>query len=141
MIRVRINIVQHTQCSNMTSMTQQENLIRGKPGHRIHMALKKLKKTFDSRQPLRRTILKDKENKCIVATKQHRGVHKDKLHQRQNSNSLRDTGNNTTHMVFEGERMLSNFTPRMSRLGLAQMETRQDQVTMGRVHSPASTNH
>ena len=35
--------VQHTQCSNMTSMTQrQESLIRAKPGHRVHLALEKL---------------------------------------------------------------------------------------------------
>ena len=30
MNRVQINLVQHTQCSNMTSMTQQESLIRAK---------------------------------------------------------------------------------------------------------------
>ena len=33
MIRVRINLMQHTQCINMTSMTQrQESLIRAKSG-------------------------------------------------------------------------------------------------------------
>ena len=35
--------------------------------------------------------------------KQHRGVHKYTFHQPQNTNSLRDTENNTMHMVFEGE--------------------------------------
>ena len=105
MIRVRINLVQHTQCSNMTSsMTQrQESLIRTKPGHRIPLALEKLKMTFRSRPPHRRTILKDWDNKCIIARKQHRGVHKERLHQPQNSNSLRDKRDNTTHMVLEGE--------------------------------------
>ena len=61
-IRVRINLVQHTQCSNMTSMTQQqETLIRAKPGHRIRMSLEKLKMTFSSRPTHRRRILKDRE--------------------------------------------------------------------------------
>ena len=46
------------------------------------------------------TILNDLENKCIVVTKQHRGVHKDTLHQPQNTNSLRDTRDNTAQMVF-----------------------------------------
>ena len=41
---------------------------------------------------------KDLDNKCKVATKQHRGVHQDTLHQPQNTNYLRDTGDNTTHM-------------------------------------------
>ena len=104
MIRVRINLVQHTQCINMTSIEQgQESVIRAKPGHRIHQALEKLKMTLSSRPPHRKTILKDCENKCKVATKQHRGVHKDPLHQPQNTNSLKDTRDNTTHMVFEGE--------------------------------------
>ena len=35
--------------------------------------------------------------------KLHRVVHKDMLHQSQNTNSLRDTRDNTTHMVFECE--------------------------------------
>ena len=39
----------------------------------------------------------------IVATKQHIGVHKGALHQPQNTISLRDTGDNTTHMVFKCE--------------------------------------
>ena len=34
---------------------------------------------------------------------QHKGVHKDTLHQPQNTNSLRDTIDNTAHMVFESE--------------------------------------
>ena len=45
-LRVRIKVVQHTQCSNMTSMSRQETLIRAMPGHRIHLALKKLKVTL-----------------------------------------------------------------------------------------------
>ena len=88
----------------MTSMAQQqESLILAKSGHRIHLGLEKLKMTFGSRPLHRRIILKDWENKCIVAMKQQRGVHTDTLHQPQNTNSLRDTGDNTTHIVFEGE--------------------------------------
>ena len=74
MIRVRINLVQHSQYSNMTSMTQgQETLIRAKFGHRTQLALEKLKMTFSSRTQHWRSILQDWENKCIdIATKQHR---------------------------------------------------------------------
>ena len=108
----------------MTPMTQQqENLIRrSEPGPRIHLAFEKLKITFGSRLPHRRTKLKDWENKCIVATKQHRGVHKDTLHQPQNTNSLRDPGDNTTHMVFEGESAVKLHAKNV-KVGLAQMET------------------
>ena len=38
-----------------------------------------------------------------IAMKQHTGVHKETLHQKQNTNCLRDTSDNTVHMVFEGE--------------------------------------
>ena len=123
MIRFRINFAQHTQCSNMTSMPQrQESLIRAKPGNRIHLALEQLKMTFSSRPPHRRTILKNSDNKCIVATKQHRGLHIDTLPQPQNTNTLRDTRDNTRTWSSKMSR-LSNFTPRISRLELAQMET------------------
>ena len=44
------------------------------------MALEKLKMSFNRRPIHRRTILKDWENKCIVAAKEHRGVHKDTLY-------------------------------------------------------------
>ena len=104
MVLVRINFVQHTQPSNMTSMTQrQESVIRAKHGHRINLALEKLKITSISRPPHRSATLKDLENKCIVATNQHRGIHQYTLHQPQNTNSLRDKGDDTMHMVFEGE--------------------------------------
>ena len=99
-IRVRINLVEHTKPSNTTSMTQrQETLINAKPGHQILLELKKLKMTFSSWTHHSRTMLNDWENKCKIATKLHRGVHKYTFHQPQNSNSLRDKGNNTTHMA------------------------------------------
>ena len=108
----------------------------GKVIPHMNQALEKLKMTFSSRPPDRRKILQDLESKCIVATKQHRGVHKDALHQLQNTNSLNVTRNNTRHLVFEGE-LAINFTSKMSRLRLAKMETpRQDQFTMRRIHRP-----
>ena len=67
MITVLINFVQHTQPSNITSITQrQETLIRLKPSHRIHLALKKLKVTFSSWRPHQRTILKDFDNVILI---------------------------------------------------------------------------
>ena len=101
MIKVCINLVQHTQCSNMTLTKQrQESLVRAKPGHRIHLQLKYLNMVIGSRPPHRRTILKDWKNKCIAATKQHRGVHKDTLQKPQNTNSLRDAGDNTIIIII-----------------------------------------
>ena len=94
-IRVLINFVQHTKPSHKTSMTErQETLMRTKTANRIHLALKKLKVKFSSWPPHRRTILKDWENKCQIATKYHSGVHKYTFHQPQNTNSLRDARNN-----------------------------------------------
>ena len=113
-------------------MTQrQESLIRAKPGHRIHLTFKKLNMTSSSRQTHWKTILKDWENKCLIATKQHRGIHKDTLHQSQNINSLTDKGVDTTHMVFEDEpaAKLHNVEVGSSANG----NPRQDQVTMGRL--------
>ena len=87
--------------------------------------------------PQWRTILKDWENKLIIATKQKRGVHNDARHQPQNTNSLRDSGENTKHIVFKGEPAVKNV-----KVGTCANENpRQDQVTMGRVDSPLSTNH
>ena len=141
MIRVRINLLQHSECSNMTSMTQrQESLIRAKPSYRIHPALEKLKMTLSSRPPHRRTIPMDWENKCTVATKQHRCPQRH-VHQPQNTNSLRDTGDNTTHMVFEGEPAINLHAKNVKVGTISNGNPRQDQVTMGRVHSPGSTNH
>ena len=132
MIRVRINFVQHTQCSSMTSMTQiQESLIRVKPGHRIHLALEKLKRAFSSRPAQRRTILKGWENKCIVATKHHRGVHKDRLHQPQNTNSLRVMGDNITHIYFEDEPAVKLPAKNVKVGTSTNGNPGQDQVTMG----------
>ena len=69
-IRVRIDLVQHTKLGNMTLMTRrQETLIRIKNGHRIHLVLKKLMVTFNSWPLHWRTIFKDLENKCILQTK------------------------------------------------------------------------
>ena len=125
----------------MTSMTQrQESLIRAKPGHRIHLALNKAKMTSSSRPPHWRTILKD-WNKCIVATKQQRGIYKDTLHQPENTNSLKDTGDDTTYMVYEGEPAVKLQMKNVEVGTSTNGNPTKDQVTMGRVHSPGSTNH
>ena len=73
--------------------------------------------------------------------KQHRGIYKDTLHQPQNTNSLRDMGANTTHMVFEGEPTVKFNTKKIEVGTSANENCRQDQVIIGRVHSPGSTNH
>ena len=96
----------------------------------------KLKMAFNSRPPHMRTILKDWENKCIVATKQHRGVHKDTLHHPQNTNSLSDTGNNTTHMVFEGEPAVKLHAKNVKVGASKNINPSQDKVTIRRVDSP-----
>ena len=141
MLLVRINLVQNTQCCNMTSMIpRQESLIRGKPGLRIHLALEKLKMTFSGRPPHRRTIFKDWENNCIVSTKQHGGVRKDMLHQPQNTNSWRDTGDNNMQMVFEGKPAIKLQAKNVNVGTSASGNPRQDRVTVERVDSPGSTN-
>ena len=141
MIWVRINILQHKQCSNMTSMTQQESPIKAKPGHRTHLTLGKMK-TFSSRPPHRRTILKDWENKCIHGSNEAT----QRCPQRQVSptskyQSLRDTGDNTTPMVFEGEPALKLQAKNVKVGTSSNGNLRQDQFTMERVGSPGSTNH
>ena len=88
-VQVQSNHLKHPQCSNMTLMTQrQETLIRAMPGYQIHLVLKKPKVTFSSWPTHWRIILKDWNNKCITATKQHRGVNEDTLHQSQNTANL-----------------------------------------------------
>ena len=73
--------------------------------------------------------------------KQHRGVHKDMLHQPQNSNPLIDTGDNTMHMVFVGEPAVKLHVKYIEVGTSTNLNPRQDQVTIERVHSPGSTNH
>ena len=86
--------------------------------------------SMTQRQESLRTILEAWENKCIVATKQHRGVHKDTLHQPQNTNSLRDTRDNTAHMVFEGEPAVKLHAKNVKVWTSASGNPRQDQDTM-----------
>ena len=84
--------------------------------------------------------VQDWENKGIVATKQHGGIRKDKLHQPQNTNSLRDTGLNTKHKVVEGEPAVILHAKNVNVGTIAEMgNPRQDQVAMGRVDSSGST--
>ena len=71
------------------------------------------------------------ENKCRIATKQHRAVQKETLHQHRNTNSLRDAKDNTTHVVFEGELAVKLHTSNVEVGTSANGNHRQDQVTMG----------
>ena len=94
--------------------------------------------TFSSSTPHRRTILNDWQNKFIVVTKQHRGINKDMLHQPQNTNYLSDTGGYTTHMIFEGEPAVKLHDKNVEVGTSANGNSRQDQVTKGRVDSLGS---
>ena len=77
----------------------------------------------------------------MVATKLHRGVHKDTLHQPQNTNYLRDTIDNTPHMIFEGEPAVILHAKNIEVGTSVNGNRRQDQVTTGRVNNNGSTNH
>ena len=69
-----------------------------------------------------------------------RGVYEDALHHPQNTNSLRDTRDNTSHMVFD-ENAVKLHANNVEIGTSANGNHKQDQVTMGRVHGPGSTNH
>ena len=53
------------------------------------------------------------------------------VHQPQNTNSLRGTGNNTTHMVYEGELTVKLHAKDVEVGTSSDRNVRQDQVTMG----------
>ena len=121
-IRIQINFVQHTQCSNVTSMTQQETLNKAKPGHWIHLSLEKLKITFSSRSLHQRIVLKDWKNKCIVQRS------KAEVSTRTCFINLKipiiwETQEIIPHRWSSMVILLSNFMLWMFKLGLAQMET------------------
>ena len=61
-------------------------------------------------------------------------------HQPQNPNSLRDTGNNTTHMVFEGELSVKLHAKEVEFGTSSDRNPGQDQVTMGRARNLGYTN-
>ena len=73
--------------------------------------------------------------------KQHRGIHKEMLHQLQNTNSLRDTGDDIMHMAFEGEPAVKLHTNNVEVGTSLNGNPRQNQVITGMVHSPRPTNH
>ena len=64
----------------------------------------------------------------------------DMLHQPQNTSSLRDTRNSISHMVFESESVVKLHAMDVEVGTSANGNHRQDQVTMGRGHSPGSTD-
>ena len=122
-IRVRINSVHHTKPSHTTKMTQrQETSIIIKPGHRIHLELKKLNVTF-SRDPHTgeqysrngRTDAKQQQSNTKVSTNRRFINLKIPI--------LCETRETIPRTWSSNMSLLSNFTPRMARLGLARIET------------------
>ena len=63
------------------------------------------------------------------------------FHQPQSTNSSTDAGNNTAHMVFEGELAVKLLAKAVKVLISLNGNLRQDQVTKGRVFSPEFTNN
>ena len=106
----------------MTSMTQRrECLFRAKPGHRIHLALEKLKMTFSSRPHTEEQyqglgVQMHSSNKAIQ-----------RCPQRHSSPIPRETIPRTRETIprtwSSKVSLLSSFTSRISRLGLAQTKT------------------
>ena len=128
------------QCSNMASMTQrQESLIREKPGHRIQAedGIQQQIPTSENNTH----GLGEQMHSSIEATQRCPGVHKDKLHQPQNTNSFREMEHNITYMVFEGGPAVKLHAKNVKVGTRANGNPRQDRVTTGRVDSPGSTNH
>ena len=103
--RVRTNLVDYTEPSHKTSIKKfwLEQSLATEYTFRSRSCMKV---RFNSWPPHRRTIRNDWENKCKIATKEHRGLHKFTFHQPQKTNYPRDAGNNTTHMIFENELLL-----------------------------------
>ena len=54
---------------------------------------------------------------------------------------LRDTRDNTAHMVFEGEPAAKLHAKNIEIGSSANGNSTQDQVTMERIHTPGSTNY
>ena len=69
---------------------------------------------------------------------QHGGGHKDTMYKPQNTNYLRDTRDNTTHMVFEGEPAVKLHSENVEVGTSANGNPRQDHVATGGVHSPGA---
>ena len=63
------------------------------------------------------------------------------LHQPQNTNYLQDTRDNVTYMQFGDEPAVKLHAKNVEVGTSANGNPRQDQVIMGMVHSPGSTNH
>ena len=62
------------------------------------------------------------------------------FHQPQNITSMRYTGYNTMHMVFKGELAVKLHSKDVEVGTSTDRNLKQDQVTLGRAHSPRSTN-
>ena len=71
----------------------------------------------------------------------HRSNEERHAYQPQNTNSLSDTGDNNTHMVFEGEPAVKRHNKNVKVGTNTNGNPRQDQVAIGRVDTPGSTDH
>ena len=129
----------HAQCSNMTLMTRKSDQDKAWPPNTP--GTQEAEDDIQQQTPKLENNTQGLGEQMQSATKQHRGIHKDTLHQPQNTNSLRDTGDKKTHMVFEGEPAVKFHTKNIVVGTSANGNYRQDQVIMGRVHNPGSTNH
>ena len=84
----------------MTSITTRRKSDQGTAWPPNTPGAREAEDDIQQQTPHRRTV---RENKYVVAPKQHRVVHNDTLHQPQNTNSLSGTRDNTAHMFFEGD--------------------------------------
>ena len=133
-IWVRINLAQHTHPSNITSMTQrQDTLIRTKPGHRIHLALKNL-------TAMHIQLLTPKlENKTQRLGKQMQSTKASFTNLK--IPILWETGETIPRSWSSKVSFAVKFQAKDVEVGIrSDRNPRQDNVTMGIVHSPGSTS-
>ena len=129
-VRVWINFVQHTKPSHTTSMTQrQKTLIGTKPGHRIHLVLKKLKVAFSSR-PSHQNRFCISTNKCKKRQRSSTEVSTNIRFTNLKMTILREKRETIPPTWSSKVSLLSNFTPRMSMLGLARIQTRDNTMSL-----------
>ena len=124
MIRVRINPVQHTQYSNVTSNTMTSNFDQGKAWLPDTPGARKVKDDIEQLTPTPENNtqgLGEKMHHFNEAT--HRCPQRHASPTSKYKFSERQEKQYHAHGLRRWACMLSDFTQRMSRLGLAQMET------------------
>ena len=120
---------QHDVDDTTTRKTDQ-----ARPGHQIHMALEKLKISKENKGlGLGEEMQSSNEATQRYLQRQASPTSKYQLFERH--------GRQYHHMVFEGEPAVKLHTMNVAVVTSSNGNPRQDQITMGRVHSPGSTNH